>query len=97
MQVPDIVIRLVGSALSLYMLLILLNWLGSWIDIDVRAGRLRWIGRATDPLIRLARRILPPMGPFDFAPIAALFAVWVVKLVSLTILLNFVTQQVYGE
>ena len=88
MYLGDIVIRFVGSLLTLYMLLILLNWLGSWIEIDVRAGRLRWISRLTDPLINRLRRILPPMGPMDFGPIAALFLVWAVKIVSLTVLIN---------
>jgi YggT family protein len=74
-------VRLVYSALTLYMVLIILRWLGGWLELEVEFGRLRWISRVTEPLIDRLRKILPSMGPLDFGPIAALLLVWVVRVI----------------
>lgn len=70
------------------MILILLRWLGTWLSVDTQFGRWRWIAVLTDPLINWFRKILPNMGPVDFGPIAALFAVWFVRILSVQILIN---------
>lgn len=72
-----------GSALTLYMLAILARWTAPWLELDLRARHLRWIPRVTDPFINLMRRILPPAGPMDWGPVAAVVAVWIVRLVLL--------------
>ena len=84
----DMIPRALYSLLTLYMLLVLLRWFGPWLSLPVEEGRFRWISRLTDPLIDSARRILPPMGPVDFAPIAALLAVWFAREISLRMLLG---------
>ncbi len=84
----DIFIRAARNLLTLYMLLILVRWVASWIEFDMMAPRWRWIPRLTDPLIDLMRRLLPSMGPMDFGPIAALFLVWLVRLLSWNLLLS---------
>lgn len=80
--------RAVGSVLSLYMLVIVVRWTAPWLEFDVQSPRWRWIGRITDPLFLLVRRVLPPMGPVDLGPIGALFAVWLVRVLSENLLLN---------
>ena len=80
-------VRLVYSALTLYMLLILLRWLGSWLEIDFRAGPLRFVARITDPLFNRIRNLLPPMGPVDLGPLAALFLVFVVRQILVLVLI----------
>lgn len=79
MNPADVIIRGTYSALSLYMLFILLRWIGPRIELDIQQGRLRWMCALTDPLIRFFRRILPPMGPVDFGPLAALVSAWFVR------------------
>lgn len=77
--------RLVGSALTLYMLVILTRWVGPWLEIDFHQGLWRWIPRLADPLIARMRQILAqlvgPMGPVDWSPIAALMLVWFVRMI----------------
>jgi YggT family protein len=80
-------IRALNTLLALYMLLILIRWLGAWLELDVHSGRLRWIPMLTDPVIAPIRRILPPMGPLDFGPIATLFVVWLVRIIVLRTLI----------
>ena len=75
--------RALNAALTIYMMLILLRWLAPWLQLDVFNRWLRWAWRITDPLIDFMRRKLPPMGPMDFAPLAALFLVFVVRLIVL--------------
>jgi len=73
-------IEVLASGLTLYMMAILLRWLAPWIELDVHSPRLRWLPRLTDPLINLMRRILPPMGPMDWGPIAAVISIWMLRL-----------------
>ena len=74
-----VVLQAVYSLFTLYMLLILLSWFGPWLQLDLHGGRFRWIRLLTEPLIERLRRLLPPMGPIDFGPVAALFLVWLVR------------------
>ena len=71
--------RLIYIILTLYMLLILLRWFGNWLGFDTEEGRFRWIGAITSPLIQKLRQVLPPLGPIDFAPAAALVVVWLIR------------------
>ena len=72
--------------LTLYMLLLVLRWFGPWIMFDFEKARLRWATRLTDPLIAKIRQVLPPMGPVDFGPLAAIVAVWIIRDLSVGIL-----------
>lgn len=76
----------VYNILTLYMLMILLRWLGAWISLDVASGRLRFISLGTDPLITKMRKLFPSMGPFDFGPISALVMVWLIREIAVVVL-----------
>ena len=78
-RLAAIVGRTLNAILTIYMMLILFRWLAPWLQLDTFDRRIRWAWRFTDPLINAMRRILPPMGPIDFGPIAALFIVFVVR------------------
>lgn len=84
----DVAVRAAASLLTLYMLLILLRWCGGPLELDFNRGYWRWIPRLTEPFVNRVRRILPSMGPMDFGPIAAIFAVWVVKMIVLHVMLD---------
>ena len=82
----NLYMRLVHSGLTLYMILILLRWVGAWMGLDMEGGRLRWIGLVTDPLIDRLRKLLPGMGPFDFGPLAALVLIWFLRTLIVRVL-----------
>ncbi|MBX3178600.1 MAG: YggT family protein [Candidatus Hydrogenedentes bacterium] len=69
------------SGLTLYMMALLLRWLGPWLELEFRGLLLGRIPAITDPCIQFMRRMLPPMGPLDFAPLAAVMGVFIVRLV----------------
>ena len=72
---------LIYCLLTLYMMAVLLRWLGSWLELEFYRFPLSLIPKATDPLTRLMRRILPPMGPMDWSPLAAVMALFIVRLI----------------
>ncbi len=72
---------LVGSGLTLFMMSILLVWVGPWLEVDTRSPRLRWMVIPAEKLVAAVRRVLPNMGPMDWSPVATLVGVWIVRLV----------------
>ena len=78
----DLIQRVLGRILTLYMLLVIVRCVGAWIELDLDYGRLKWVKRITDPPIVLARQAIGQvMGPFDWAPIAVLFVCWIVRII----------------
>lgn len=71
--------RVAYSGATLYMLLVLVQWLAPYLCLDLTPRRWRWVRQITEPGIRAMRRILPFMGPFDFAPLATVFAIWLAR------------------
>jgi YggT family protein len=69
----------IGSAVSIYTVLILAAVIFSWIRAP--AGALAAIRDAvqslTEPYLRIFRRLVPPLGRIDFSPIVALLTLQV--------------------
>ena len=84
----NILIRTTQSAFTLYMMMILFCWLAGWLQVDLHDRRLSWMRRITDPLVNRMRKLLPPMGPMDFGPIAAVFVVWLLRTISVEVLMR---------
>lgn len=82
MMDASLYMHLVGGALTFYMLLVAVRWFAPYLELDLSIGSRRWLGRATDPLIELARKALgQTVGPFDWAPIVVMLALWLIRLV----------------
>ena len=79
MDLVAIVPRAAYSIFTLYMLLILVRWFGPYLELDFYDTRLRWIAQLVDPVLRAIRKLLPPLGPIDLAPLVALLAIWFVR------------------
>jgi uncharacterized protein YggT (Ycf19 family) len=71
---------MISSALTLYMLAILVRWVGPWIDLDFHPLPWRIIPKLVDPLLSRIRKVLPAMGPMDWSAPAALMGVWLIRL-----------------
>ena len=87
-NIADVFASAVYSGFTLYMLLILVRWLGPFLELDFYDARLRWIGHAVDPVLRGVRRVAPAIGPFDAGPIIALLLLWLFRTVAVDILLR---------
>ena len=82
----DIAVRILYSGITLYMLAILLVWLSSWIGLETEYGKGKILKKATDPLLELVRKSVPPIGPIDLSPLVALFGLWFIRVLSVRIL-----------
>jgi YggT family protein len=54
---------------------ILLSWFGG----NRNGGFYRFIHEITEPILKTARKILPPIGMMDFSPILALIALDIIQ------------------
>lgn len=78
--------RIVYSACTLYMVLVLIRWASPVLQLEMDTGRLAWIKKVTDPAIDSMRKIFPAIGPIDLSPVAVLFALWFVRTLLLRVL-----------
>jgi len=74
-------LSIIYCGLTLYMMAILLRWLGPWLELEFTGPVLGLLPKATDPLVDFMKRVLPNMGPMDFSPVAAVMCVYIVRLI----------------
>jgi YggT family protein len=84
-------VQIVYSVLTGYMLLILLRWFAPWLELELDGARLRWIAGLTDPFIDKLRAWLPPLGPMDLSPLLALLIVWLMREITVTLIVQALT------
>ncbi|HLL75053.1 MAG TPA: YggT family protein [Pyrinomonadaceae bacterium] len=86
-------IRLVGhllyGALSVYSLLIFIRIIFSWGQVSYGNRVMRFLVRATEPLLGPLRRIIPPLGFMDISPIVAFLLIWLFQSAIAGTLLRF--------
>lgn len=84
MLTPNLIERLAGSGLTLYMLAIIVRWTAPWLELELHGHGLQWIPRITDPYLTRVRqgllRLTGSLEPMDWSPVAALLLVWFVRL-----------------
>jgi YggT family protein len=73
-------VRLIGvllyGFLSIYSLLIFTRIIFSWGQVGYGNRVMRFLLRATEPLLGPLRRTIPPLGMFDISPIVAFMIIW---------------------
>ena len=66
-------IGLAIAAVRIYMLLIFVRAIFSWLPLRHRQNELyAFVFAITEPVIRPVRKVLPPMGGMDFSPFLVL-------------------------
>lgn len=68
---------LLFGLLGLYTLAIFVRIIFSWGGASYVNRLMRFLVRATEPLLAPLRRMLPTVGMFDISPLIAFFIVWV--------------------
>ena len=69
------VVYVLGKLIEVYMVLILLRALSTWLQLDMRQKLVKLLCAITDPFLSLIRRIVPPIGgAIDIAPAVAIIA-----------------------
>ena len=83
----DILISLLVFILDVYLWLIILTVVVSWlVAFDVLNTRNKWIFKgcallnaATDPVVRQVRRFIPPLGGVDITPMVIIFGIYILQ------------------
>ncbi|MFN7311108.1 MAG: YggT family protein [Vampirovibrionales bacterium] len=69
-----------ASLVSLYKIVLFVRILLTWIpSLDWRSPILRFLDDITEPVLRVARNLIPPVGMFDLSPIVVFLALNVVE------------------
>lgn len=79
---------LVDAAFTLYGWLILARLLVSWIRLDFYHPLVQFLYRITEPVLRPARRLIPPAGGLDFSPIIVFTVLGLVRGYLLSLLVR---------
>ena len=87
----EYILRAAYSLGTMYMMLILFRWIGPAMGLDSVGSRMAWVVKLTDPLITRVRKVLPSLGPADFAPVASLLLVWLLRELSVNIISSYMT------
>ena len=75
--------------IRVYILLIFVYVLSSWIRVPYALQPLvRFLHDVCEPYLRLFRRVIPPLGPVDVAPIVAVFVLIFLERVITSALLD---------
>ncbi len=62
-------------ALTLYMYVIIARAVLSWVSPDPYNPIVQFIHKATEPVLKKVRKILPDLGGIDLSPIVVLFVI----------------------
>ena len=78
------IIEFVVFILNIYMYIIVARALISWVNPDPYNPIVQFLRMATDPVLRIFRRIIPPIGgALDFTPLIVVFIIYfITKLLS---------------
>lgn len=69
--------QVIHIAVSLYILLIFIRILLTWVNPNPYSPVMRFLSKATDPVLNRARRLLPlTLGGLDFSPIVAIMIIY---------------------
>ena len=74
------VAELISLALNVILVAIIIEVIVSWINPHGYNPALALVYSITEPVLRPARNLLPPMGGFDFSPLVVLLAIQVLKM-----------------
>ncbi len=74
--------------ISLYLIAIIIQVISSWLSPGNYNPALMLLHSLTDPLLRPARRLLPPISGLDLSPMLVLLALQVLKMLLVGLLLS---------
>jgi YggT family protein len=69
----------IASLLDIYIYIIIGRAICSWVNADPYNPIVRFLYKATEPLLYRVRRILPDMGGLDLSPMVIILAIYFIK------------------
>ena len=69
----------IASLLDIYIYIIIGRAICSWVNADPYNPIVRFLYKATEPLLYRARRLLPDMGGLDLSPMVIILGIYLIK------------------
>ena len=82
------IVTIINVAFEVYTWLIFIRIILSWVRLNPYQPLVKFIYETTEPVLGLFRRIIPPICVIDISPIAAFFALELVRRLLVNILLS---------
>jgi YggT family protein len=74
---------LIGLLIDILLFAVLILAILSWVNPDPYNPAVALLGRLTDPLLKPARRLIPPIGGIDLSPMAVMIGLVLLKMLVL--------------
>ncbi|MBI5815330.1 MAG: YggT family protein [Nitrospinae bacterium] len=81
--------QVLNIALTLYMWIVIIRALITWVNPDPHNPIVTFLRRATDPVLEPISRALPPMGGMDFSPLVLIMAIYFIQTFAVRTLMQF--------
>lgn len=78
--------NLIYLAFEVYMILILVRIVLSWIKHNPYQPIIRFVYEITEPFLSFFRKIIPPIGMMDISPVVAYFVLLLIRTVLLSLI-----------
>jgi len=82
------VAQILSMALSIYMWMIIIQALLTWVNPDPYNPVVRFLYKATEPVLYRIRRFIPNLGGMDISPAIAIFAIYFLQKFLITTMLE---------
>ena len=73
------ILKVITACLSLFMFLIIIRAISSWMATGGYNPVFAIIGQLTEPLMSKCRRLIPTTGGFDLSPMLAILGLWFIN------------------
>jgi YggT family protein len=84
----QVTIDFIRFVFMIFNLLILARILISWVQLSPYHPVVQFLHNATEPLLAPIRRVLPPVGMFDLAPLVLIILMQVVEQILVQIVIS---------
>jgi len=81
------IIKIIEVFFFVYECLLIARIIMSYIKFPFYNPFFKFIYECTEPYLRIFRRVIPPVGMFDFSPIVAFFILDVVRRIAINLVL----------
>lgn len=83
------IVELADGALTIYKYILIAAVLVTWVNPDPYNPLVSFLYRVTEPLLTRIRRWMPALGPVDLSPLVAFLLIYVVQIVLLNTLYQY--------
>jgi len=87
---------IIDVVLTIYMYIIIARAIISWVNPDPYNPIVRFLYRATEPVLYRVRRVMPDTGGLDLSPLVVLLAIFFIQKFIVASLFDLVTRLRFG-